>query len=173
MSTRQPLANVPNGTNSPHCGILVSSKRPRTSSQFDIPYGQPPLKKQLVDRNKSDARSPSKSRSYLQGTETRALSRRPGHLTAFEKKLVAAKDKEKQTLAKGPRNDKALANEIYTVRQWQKHYRKVFPQFVFYFDSIPEDVRNKCSKQVMVLGAVSVISWTIVLCRHFSFKPES
>jgi hypothetical protein len=44
-----------------------------------------------------------------------------------------------------------------SIRQWQRHYRKAFPQFVFYFDSIPEDMRRKCSRQVMALGAVSIL----------------
>ncbi|KAI9803582.1 MAG: hypothetical protein M1825_001925 [Sarcosagium campestre] len=40
-----------------------------------------------------------------------------------------------------------------TVKQWQRHYRKVFPQFVFYFESIPDDLHRRCSRQVLSLGA--------------------
>jgi regulatory subunit for Cdc7p protein kinase len=51
--------------------------------------------------------------------------------------------------------EKAPADTMDSIRQWQRHYRKAFPQFVFYFDSIPEDVRRRFSRQVIALGAVS------------------
>ena len=156
-SRRTPLANVPNGTNSPHRGSLVATKRSRTGSQLDIPFGQPPPKRQLIDRDDPDSRSPIKTRPSL-GNETKVFSRRTNSTqqTAFEKKLVAARDKEKLSQSKGSKYEKASVETHDTVRQWQKHYRKAFPQFVFYFDSIQEDLRHQCSKQVTVLGAVSI-----------------
>jgi hypothetical protein len=52
---------------------------------------------------------------------------------------------------------------LESVRQWQRHYRKVFPQFVFYFESVSNDLRDTFARQVRCLGAVS--------CRliHFPF----
>lgn len=50
---------------------------------------------------------------------------------------------------------KAAEENLDTIRQWQRHYRRVFPKFVFYFESISEDSRVKFSKQVTALGAVS------------------
>ncbi len=51
--------------------------------------------------------------------------------------------------------DKTEEENLEQVRQWQKHYRKLFPTFVFYFESIPEDARVTYTKQVTALGAVS------------------
>ncbi|PLN75859.1 G1/S regulator NimO [Aspergillus taichungensis] len=147
MSTRRPLANVPNATNSPHRLGLVPAKRPRTNTQIDIPYGQPPPKKQIADAAEED-------RSRV-STDSRLFSRRPnnGQPSAFERKLVAVRDKERQAQTRGARHDKPSAETIDSIRQWQRHYRKAFPQFVFYFDSVSEDVRSKCSRQVTALGA--------------------
>lgn len=169
MSTRRPpLANVPNATNSPHRPQgLVPAKRSRTTgAQIEIPYGQPPPKKHLVDPSEQqDGRSPTRlARATVGGgggggaaADSRLFARRPTHSqpTAFEKKLVAARDRERQSQPRGTRLEKNSTETLDSIRQWQRHYRKAFPQFVFYFDSIPGDVRNKCSRQVVALGAVS------------------
>ncbi|KAJ5991115.1 hypothetical protein N7522_011322 [Penicillium canescens] len=155
MATRRPLANVPNATNSPHRSGPVPAKRSR-STQMEIPYGQPPPKKQVMEAIENDGRSPSRSRSATaQNTDSKLFARRSNNATpsAFEKKLVAAREKERQPLVKTIKTEKASADTMDTIRQWQRHYRKAFPQFVFYFDSIPEDVRRKFSRQVIALGA--------------------
>ncbi|KAJ5669827.1 hypothetical protein N7462_010897 [Penicillium macrosclerotiorum] len=155
MSTRRPLANVPNATNSPHRAGLVPAKRAR-SGQIEIPHGQPPPKKQVMEAVEQGTRSPSRSRSTTyQGTESKLFARRPNNNnpSAFEKKLVAAREKERNPHLKGTKTEKPSADTLDTIRQWQRHYRKAFPQFVFYFDSIPEDVRRKFSRQVVALGA--------------------
>lgn len=160
MSTRRaPLANVPNAANSPHRTGIAAMKRSRTAgSQVDIPYGQPPPKKQHVDREELEPRSPTRPKTTIYpGAESKFFTKRTNNAqpSAFEKKLVAARDKERLSQTKGVRYEKTSAETLDNIRQWQRHYRKAFPQFVFYFDSIPEDVRNKCSRQVTALGAVS------------------
>ncbi|KAL2822828.1 Dfp1/Him1, central region-domain-containing protein [Aspergillus cavernicola] len=157
MATRRPLANVPNATNSPHRGGLVPAKRPRTANtQIDIPYGQPPPKKHIVDGTETDTQPTIHTKtSTVQGTtDSKLFTRRSNNAqpSAFEKKLVAARDKDRQTQTKGSRQEKPPTESI-SIRQWQRHYRKAFPHFVFYFDCIPMDVRSKCSRQVMALGA--------------------
>ncbi|KAL6238807.1 hypothetical protein BDW75DRAFT_188383 [Aspergillus navahoensis] len=155
MSTRRPLANVPNATNSPHRVGLVPAKRPRTTSaQIDIPYGQPPPKKQVVDGTGAENQLMSQTKfAALQGTDPKLFTRKTNNAqpSAFEKKLVAARDKERQ-LQKATKQEKPPAENI-SIRQWQRHYRKAFPHFVFYFDAVPIDVRSKCSRQVIALGA--------------------
>ncbi|KAJ5290880.1 hypothetical protein N7478_000131 [Penicillium angulare] len=155
MSTRRPLANVPNATNSPHRAGLVPAKRVR-SNQIEIPYGQPPPKKQVMEAAEQDMRSPTRSRSTtFQGPDSKLFARRSNNAnpSAFEKKLVAARDRDRQPQVKSAKGEKQSADTIDTIRQWQRHYRKAFPQFVFYFDTIPEDVRRKFSRQVIALGA--------------------
>ncbi|KAF7117968.1 hypothetical protein CNMCM5793_007318 [Aspergillus hiratsukae] len=154
MSTRRPLANVPNATNSPHRAGLVPAKRPRTTNApIDIPYGQPPPKKQVIDGLEQDARSPARVKSST--TDCKLFTRRSTNAqpSAFEKKLVAARDRERQAQLKGTKPERPSAESVDSIRQWQRHYRKAFPQFVFYFDAIPEDIRAKCSRQVIALGA--------------------
>ncbi|KAL3430439.1 Dfp1/Him1, central region-domain-containing protein [Aspergillus tetrazonus] len=155
MSTRCPLANVPNATNSPHRVGLVPAKRPRTTSaQIDIPYGQPPPKKQVVDVAGAENQPMSQTKfAALQGTDPKLFTRKTNNAqpSAFEKKLVAARDKERQH-QKATKQEKPPAENI-SIRQWQRHYRKAFPHFVFYFDAVPIDVRSKCSRQVIALGA--------------------
>lgn len=53
-------------------------------------------------------------------------------------------------------NAAAVAENMEKIRAWQAHYRKVFPTFVFYFESFPEESVAKYQKQVHGLGAVSV-----------------
>ncbi|KAG2001340.1 hypothetical protein GB937_010237 [Aspergillus fischeri] len=154
MSTRRPLANVPNATNSPHRAGLVPAKRPRTTNPpIDIPYGQPPPKKQVIDGVDQESRSPARVKSST--TDSKLFTRRSTNAqpSAFEKKLVAARDKERQALLKGTKQERPSAESVDSIRQWQRHYRKAFPHFVFYFDAISEDVRAKCSRQVIALGA--------------------
>lgn len=156
MSTRRPpLANVPNATNSPHRPGLVPTKRSRaiSSTQIDVSYGQPLSKKHVVDGMDQDSRSPPRAKMLATGTDAKVFSRRSNNTqpSAFERKLVAVRDKERQLRTTRP--EKTPAETLDTIRQWQRHYRRAFPQFVFYFDSIPEDSRSKCSRQVLALGA--------------------
>lgn len=156
MATRRPLANVPNATNSPHRAGLLPVKRAR-SNQMEIPYGQPPPKKQVMENTEYETRTTTCQNT---NTESKLFARRSnnGNPSAFEKKLVAAREKERQPLVKHVKAEKATADTMDSIRQWQRHYRKAFPQFVFYFDSIPEDVRRRFSRQVIALGAVSYIA---------------
>ena len=170
MSTRRPLANVPNATNSPHRAGLIPAKR-TWSNQMEIPYGQPPPKKQVLNVVEQASRSPTRSRSTAyHGTDSKLFARRSNNSnpSAFEKKLFAAREKERQPQLRAAKGEKQSADTLDTIRQWQRHYRKAFPQFVFYFDSTPEDVHRKFSRQVVALGAVSgTVVFALMLC-HLS-----
>ncbi|KXG48075.1 Regulatory subunit Dfp1/Him1, central region [Penicillium griseofulvum] len=150
MATRRPLANVPNATNSPRRAELVL-KRARPT-KVEMPYGQPPPKRQAMENMEYEPRSTT---CQTTTTDSKLFARRSnnGNPSAFEKKLVAAREKERQPVVKNVRVEKAPADTMDSIRQWQRHYRKAFPQFVFYFDSIPEDVRRRFSRQVSALGA--------------------
>ncbi|EEA28199.1 Cdc7p-Dbf4p kinase complex regulatory subunit [Talaromyces marneffei ATCC 18224] len=170
-SRRPPLANVPNAANSPHrSSNSAAVKRARTGSEMgsriDLLFGQPPAKKQFVDREDHHAAgtgpgSPSKARTMAapqMSVESRMFSRRShaSQLTPFEKKLMAVREQKDSGAAQAPRNsryDKVSAEKLDNIRQWQRHYRKAFPNFVFYFDSLPADVRNRSLREVLALGA--------------------
>lgn len=159
MSNRRPpLASVPGAVNSPYRSTLAAASK-RSRLDFDAQEDsaslqQPPAKKQLFESYQSRLRTPPRKQTP-QPAEDRVFSKRSTNSqpTAFERKLLAAK--ERPPSHKTERQEKAAAASLNGIRQWQKHYRRVFPYFVFYFESIPEDVRVKYSRFVRVLGAVS------------------
>lgn len=74
--------------------------------------------------------------------------------TAFEKKLASVREKKPPAPAQRvERSQKQDGSNLESIRQWQKHYRRQFPQFVFYFDSVTDDVRAKSMRSIHHLGA--------------------
>lgn len=140
MSKRAPLADIPNAVNSPNRAVAqIGTKRARShaADQRELAYGQPPpAKRQLLQTEDHETRR----NALLQKT-----SNQPP--TTLQRRLEASRD--------GPRPAKTVPPNIEDIRQWQRHYRKVFPQIVFYFDNVPEDVRERVKRQVKSLGAVS------------------
>jgi len=157
-SRRAPLASVPNATNSPFrslgAGQVAATKRPRPLSnvQQENVGGQPPLKRQMVERDETGPRTP-RQRIPPATADGRVFEKSAVvNPVAFERRLVAARDKGPNV--RPSRSERIAIDNAETVRQWQKHYRKVFPTFVFYFESVSEEIRNRCTKQVMSMGAV-------------------
>ncbi|THV95683.1 hypothetical protein D6C86_08925 [Aureobasidium pullulans] len=151
-SKRLPLANNSNAVNSPFRTVNpISGKRSRAQDPRDA--GQPPLKKQVLDLDHDENQQPrSLIRQSLaqQEKDAQLFLKKPGNAppTAFERKLAAAR--------KPPSAQKPIqrtADSLESIRQWQRHYRKAFPQFVFYFESVSDDVRTKVSRQIQYLGA--------------------
>lgn len=164
-SRRVPLANNPNAANSPFRGQApVSGKRTRAQANDHREYnnGQPPLKRQMLDLDHDENANPrtlTRQSFAQQEAEGRVFLRKPANApqTALEKKLHAAREK-KPPPQKPVEKPQKSADSLENIRQWQRHYRKAFPQYTFYFDRVPEDVRTKVSRQVQYLGAVSVWS---------------
>ncbi len=161
---RAPLADIRNATNSPYRAVAAAAKRSRSHSsvQRELPYGQaPPAKKQMLEIDRSNLRTPPRQQP-LEAAEGRVFNQRPAgsQPTAFERKLHAARDTQSQRKAAAvaaARIEQNTTETVDTVRQWQRHYRKVFPNYVFYFESLPEEARSRCSKQISALGAVSCL----------------
>jgi regulatory subunit for Cdc7p protein kinase len=151
MSRRVPLGNLPNAANSPFRGTAAApgTKRARShaENQRDLTYAQPPpAKKQAVEDTDLEARR-------------HAQLRKAGYNppTGLQKKLEAAARESgtRQTSKAAEKAQKQGSDNLDSIRQWQRHYKKVFPQIVFYYESIPDDVRAKISRQVQALGSVS------------------
>lgn len=148
MSTRRvPLASLQNATNSPFraAPAAAGGKRQRShaSEQRDLNYGQPPPKKQIIEVDDAEARR-------------HGLVRRSGaQPTALTRKLEAARE-NKAPPAKHADKTQRASNDLDTIRQWQRHYRKLFPQFVFYFDSVSEPQKDKLMSRAQILGSVCV-----------------
>lgn len=158
-SRRVPLSSNPNAVNSPYRSVAAAAskqKRSYATVQREEAYGQPPpAKKQMLD-NCQTLRTPPRQQANLAPAEGRVFTRKPNasQQSAFERKLVAVRERPQQAHQTVTKTEKTSEENLETIRQWQKHYRKIFPTFVFYFESVPEDVRVKYTKQVIALGAV-------------------
>ena len=154
---RAPLSDIPNAANSPYRAVAAAtSKRSRLDAglQEDPKYDrQPSAKRQALELRASNTRTPPPKQALTTGEDRlfnkKAQNRKP---TAFERKLLAARDGHQ--LEKTEKQEKVTGEE--GIRSWQKHYRRLFPSFVFYFESIPDDVRLRCSRQIRALGAVGL-----------------
>ena len=177
MSTnrRAPLTSIPHAANSPHRSLAQSgTKRPRQILQQE---NEPPLKKQLLERQASEAPGTPRRRLPPPTTAEGRVFETGGSnapQNAFARRLAASRESKTavRTLrgertgaehtdatrtaasVRVTRAEKAAEENAENHRQWQKHYRKAFPTMVFYFESVPEEVRNKCSRQIATLGAV-------------------
>ena len=164
-SRRAPLATMPNAVNSPfRTTQAVAGKRTRAGENV---YGQPPAKKQLLEANNEGGENidPLKrtgatvisNEKLDEPFLTKRTSTAPP--TAFERKLASVREKKpasqsQQQQSRVDRPQAAKGDNLENVRQWQRHYRRQFPQFVFYFDSVPDEVKLRAIKQVRSLGAV-------------------
>lgn len=157
---RAPLSSNPNAVNSPYRAATGSTalkqKRPHATVQREDSYGygaQPPAKKQMLD---SQTRTPPRQQLSHTLAEGRVFTRRPNasQPTAFERNCVAASQKP-TVQAVVRRAEKPTDEGLVSIRQWQKHIRRTFPRFVFYFETVSDENRIKCMKQVTTLGAVS------------------
>lgn len=154
---RAPLASNPNAVNSPYRAVTSAAaakqKRSHAVSHREDSYaGQPPAKKQMLD---SQSRTPPRQHPSQVSAEGRVFTRKSNAPTAFERSCVAASQKSTQQ-AVARKLEKPMDEEgLESIRQWQRHIRRSFPKFVFYFESVSEDFRLKCTKQVTALGAVS------------------
>jgi regulatory subunit for Cdc7p protein kinase len=144
-SRRGPLASNPNVANSPLRGASTLSgypkqKRSYATVQREEAYGQPPpVKKQALENG---AQRPVRSPSKLVRPATtvqRAASRLPTRGPASKTQSTTR------------------SQEADNIEAWKKHHRLKFPQMIFYFESIPDDLRAKLTKKIAYLGAVCVL----------------
>ncbi|KAL7790444.1 hypothetical protein V8C37DRAFT_180098 [Trichoderma ceciliae] len=150
-SRRAPLASNPNVANSPlrAPSILAAYAKPKRSfatAQREEPYGQPPpVKKQALENGAQRAvRSP-----------TKPLARAPAHIVVPRNSTAVPRPIVRERSSKTAATSAARASQdVDTEKEaWKKHHRAKFPKMVFYFESIPDDIRAKLTKRVTYLGA--------------------
>ncbi|KAG0651585.1 Hsk1-interacting molecule 1 [Hyphodiscus hymeniophilus] len=155
-SRRVPLSSNPNAANSPFRAAAASKqKRSYATIQREESYGQPPpAKKQMLDINHT-LRTPTHHQNIQSSAEGKVFTRKsnPSQQSAFERKLVAARERERPAQQTVTKAEKTSEENLESIRAWQKHTRRSFPKFVFYFESGSEDARHKCIKQIVALGA--------------------
>lgn len=142
-SRRGPLVNNPNVANSPLRGATntLKQKRPYANLQREDVYGQPPPKKQAVEQR---LRSPSKlpraqalPQRGVNAASTRPVPSKTKSSTATSVSRISAEDEERK-------------------EAWKSYHKSKFPKMVFYFESVPDDVRARLTKRISLLGAVSL-----------------
>jgi regulatory subunit for Cdc7p protein kinase len=146
-SHRAPLRDAPSAVlNSPLRGAstaLLGSKRPRqptVSLGEHAAYNESQMsKRRFVETDEPSLR--------LHGLPPK----RSAQATTLQRRLEAAR-------VPPPSRSKSTAEQAETVRQWQKHYRRIFPNFVFFFDNVQDESRKKFSTQIRLLGAVGHIN---------------
>lgn len=148
-SRRVPLAHLPNAANSPFRAVAAAAQkrsRSHSSVQRELTYGQPPpAKKQMLERDESNLRSPPRG-TLAQDPEAKGLAAKAAAApSAFQKKLAVARER-KETREH--------------LQNWQKHYRKVFPNYVFFMESMAQDTHKTIVRQLRELGSVS--QWFLI-----------
>ncbi|KIW96194.1 uncharacterized protein Z519_03262 [Cladophialophora bantiana CBS 173.52] len=155
-SRRVPLASISNAANSPHRPLTnSSSKRPRSLANVSQQENEPPHKRLAVDRAGREVFNPVTPQKPSQPPlpEGRVFERGHGESasTAFQRKLVAARDRDRTASLRVTKN--VDTKEDSGLRAWQRHYRKLFPAFRFYFDGISEEVKSRFLRHITALGA--------------------
>ena len=154
---RIPLGNVPNAANSPFRAVAAAaSKRSRdqVDAEGDSQYeSKARVKRQALEADRLSLHTPPKKQT-LQSIESRSFSKRINNTqpTDFERKLLAAKRNDLQE--KVEKKDKASHEALDDIQKWHRFYTKSFPSFIFYFESVSEELRIKYSKWVRAFGAV-------------------
>ena len=169
-SRRVPLASLSNATNSPHHPLTNSgSKRPRSLANVSQQENEPPHKRVALERSARAAYNPVTPQKQPQPPtlEGRVFERGHGESgsTAFQRRLVAARDRDRIAGLRVTKNGETQAKEE-SIRQWQKHYRRIFPTYRFYFDGFSDEAKSRFLRQISALGAVCIGSPCVF--RHVS-----
>ena len=155
---RVPLASISNAANSPHRPLTHSgTKRPRSLANLPQQENEPPLKRVAGEKNARAVHVPITPQKQAQPPvpEGRVFDRSHGESrsTAFERKLVAARDRERTAGMRAARTAEGQAEED-TIKHWQRQYRKLFPTFRFYFDAFSDEAKARYLRQIHALGGV-------------------
>ncbi|KAF2398658.1 hypothetical protein EJ06DRAFT_87248 [Trichodelitschia bisporula] len=138
---RVPLTTLANGPNSPfRSNAITNVKRSRTQTTVTLDGSldnQPPQKKQAIAYGENESRRPAVLRKGTYQSVTKAAD-------------ALNETKPTKQVDKGSKREQ---DNMESIRQWKRHYRKVFPQIVFFFEGIPKDVHARISRQILTLGA--------------------
>lgn len=153
-SRRVPLANNTQAINSP---LRPIGPNKRLRDQVNDPRAfqddkQPPKKKQALESTHHGLQRTRPIPTNVGDARIFDARSNSGHASTFNKKLVATKENCSRAVDKEGNRSKSADKE--QVKTWQKHYRKVFPSFVFYFEGLSEDTRRTASRAIAHLGAV-------------------
>lgn len=161
MASRQrlPLSNAPNLANSPYRATNGKRLRSQAVDERENADAYPPKKRLAVESGVKSLR-----RHDLAAVDDAAGNVFTGkperHIpNSFNRRLNSVREAGKtQAAAAGDKTtDKHLQSEEQ-LRVWRRHYRKIFPSFVFFFESLPQDVSVRAARQIARLGAVRFVT---------------
>lgn len=147
---RVPLQSIPNAVNSPSRPVAPGTKRARSQLDDLKEYSNvqlPPTKKLHLDQKEEDIRD-----RELRARKKQIVDQK--HIKENSRKTTTSRHEAPATTRETEEKREAVAANLESVRQWQRHYRKVFPTLVFYFEGIQDDVKRRISRQVQALGSV-------------------
>ncbi|KXX80760.1 Hsk1-interacting molecule 1 [Madurella mycetomatis] len=171
MSTsirRIPLSSNPNAANSPmraSAAALLAAKKGHSHAEVlrEEPYGQPPpAKRQMIERSVASP-TPSRSTRIL---VRRAVSRAASRATVGTGTSTSTTQRTSRAISR-----KSTEEDVNAMRQWHSNIRARFPNMVFYFESIPDDVCSKLAKQVARLGAREEKFFSIDITHVVTSRP--
>ena len=152
-SRRLPLSNLPNGANSPLRGTATSKRtRPPHGLDDNGPEQAPPSKRHASGVATSIPRTPRK--------QDTAISNRRVEDGGGDRRPQLMRPRERARPVEHPERLEIDAQSQENIRQWQRHYRKAFPGFVFYFENVTREAKLDCVRHLTELGAVSVLDCT-------------
>jgi regulatory subunit for Cdc7p protein kinase len=144
-----PLGSLPNAANSPFREpVPPGTKRPRTEAA-GYEKSQHPAKKQAIEV--VDDAVENRARQVVGRKVQTSTTATHGAGAAGVRKIAVAKGAGMASA----KNHQVASENLNEIRQWQRHYKKMFPQMVFYYDNVPDDTRHKIGRQIQQLGSVS------------------
>ncbi|KAF3938952.1 hypothetical protein ABW19_dt0202234 [Dactylella cylindrospora] len=193
MSRRVPLSNIQNNALSPYSTkTAIPAKRPAKPSR-DI-LGPPPAKKahiddvyQAVEQKENRLTTPSKIRlipktpsrndaiakreavhSRAARTKVNVTSRHPPPVFQHDKIDIQARKRQSQAqLQKQSKDKNAIPADVEQVKQWQRHYRKIFPASTFYLDeSVAIEKQEELRHKLLDVGSTIMTSFSITAVTH-------
>lgn len=156
---RTPLSSNPNAVNSPYRAVPVpaasKAKRSHATLQREESYGQPPPKKQMLDTFHASRASAGRYRQEATAPDGVNIRQMPASHQPTHTEHAKIPTRQRSNQPQVTRAERVSEESVEHVKQWRKHYRNLFPNFVFYFENISEDTKSRCLKFVSQLGAVS------------------
>ena len=160
MNTRRtPLSNNINAANSPIRPPINKRTRSASNGGYENLYEQRPAKRQFLDSFESNVQETLLQRLQKRNELQLAQENRPQGLKGIH--VLGSPEKkerllrERQSARNKTKQERTPEQTAESLKQWKKHYRAQFPNFVFYFETVPEDLRRQSMRSITLLGGVS------------------
>lgn len=131
-------------------------RQPLIARSMNLP---PPIKSQQHSQNLEHEVSPVSKRVLIESPvqkiadietiSTRKATKRTKHESPTKLKII---NQTHPISAESWKRTFSIEKTNAKVREWQRQYRKAFPSFRFYFDSVDQNMKHKLTKQINKLG---------------------